>query len=487
METPYVDNAVKALGIISIALFLKYMFQTIYVAYFGPLSKIPGPKLSALSTIPLLFRGTNGKRWYWYQRELRPKYGKIIRIGPDIVLVNDKDIIKQIIVKEDWPKGDFYKIYRAAPHLQTLFSTTDKAFHKQRRRLLAPAFSIKYIQSLEPYVAKCIRNLNDKIDSLIQESSSTDGAVIDLYRMLINTTLDSIGETAFGGSFNMIGKGHHPLPKEVFVELSKRMLRNGFPIFKPFVKSNQYLYDFSSELIKRRRQEVGVRRKDILQIILDAGEGEAALADIDIYEQIIEFLVGGSDTTSYSTFFALLMLLTHPSKLHKLIEELDNEFVDLPRNELPKHEKLKNLPYLNAVINETLRLWPISLDGGSGRSPTEDKVVNGVLFPKGTLILTNYYALHHSAEYWGKDVNEFVPERWFNDDIPRDAFYPFSAGSRNCIGQNFAWFEMRLIISSLLRRFRFEDIPGQNYSDIVHIVTPSLAQDEYKVRAWNRP
>jgi len=118
---------------------------------------------------------------------------------------------------------------------------------------------------------------------------------------------------------------------------------------------------FSSELIKRRRQEVGVRRKDILQIILDAGEGEAALADIDIYEQIIEFLVGGSDTTSYSTFFALLMLLTHPSKLHKLIEELDNEFVDLPRNELPNHGRLKNLPYLNAVINETLRLWPITL------------------------------------------------------------------------------------------------------------------------------
>ena len=58
-----------------------------------------------------------------------------------------------------------------------------------QRRLLAPAFSIKYIQSLEPFMAMCIRNLNDKIDSLIQESSSTDGAVIDLYRMLINTTL----------------------------------------------------------------------------------------------------------------------------------------------------------------------------------------------------------------------------------------------------------------------------------------------------------
>ena len=72
---------------------------------------------------------------------------------------------------------------------------------------------------------------------------------------------------------------------------------------------------------------------------------------------------------------------------------------------------------------------------GSGRSPTEDKIINGVHFPKGTFVVANYYALQHSAEYWGEDVNEFVPERWFNDDIPHDAFYPFSAGSRNCIGQ----------------------------------------------------
>ena len=118
---------------------------------------------------------------------------------------------------------------------------------------------------------------------------------------------------------------------------------------------------FSSKLIRRRRQEVGAHRKDILQIILDAGEGETALADVEIYEQIIEFIIGGSDTTSFSTFFALVMLLNHPSKLCKLVEELDNEFVDLPRNELPKNEILKNLPYLNAVINETLRLWPITL------------------------------------------------------------------------------------------------------------------------------
>jgi len=62
-------------------------------------------------------------------------------------------------------------------------------------------------------------------------------------------------------------------------------------------------------------------------------------------------------------------------------------------------------------------------------------MINGVFFPKGILVVTNYYAMHTSSEYWGENVKEFVPERWFEPDVPRDAFYPFSAGSRNCIGQ----------------------------------------------------
>jgi cytokinin trans-hydroxylase len=73
---------------------------------------------------------------------------------------------------------------------------------------------------------------------------------------------------------------------------------------------------------------------------------------------------------------------------------------------------------------------------GSGRQAPEDTIINGILFPKGTFIVANFYAIHRSVECWGKDATEFVPERWSNpDNIPRDAFYPFSAGSRNCIGQ----------------------------------------------------
>ncbi|CAG8452699.1 4524_t:CDS:10 [Paraglomus brasilianum] len=431
----------KAIGLAFAVIILKYVVQTIYTAFYGPISNFPGPKLSSWSRIPSYLKAMQGQRWRWTQLELTPKYGKIWRQAPDILFVSDKYIVKEIIV------------------------------HK--RRLLSPAFSVKYLRSLEPLVAKCVRHLIEKLNSVINENAPNEGAV------------DVIGETAFGGSFNMIQNGNHPLPGEVVLELSRRIMRNLFPILKPFMKNNGYMYEFSRNLINQRRQETGTKKKDILQIILDVGE-EEALSDIDIYEQINEFIIAGSDTTSFSTFFTILMLLKNPDKLSKLIEELDNEFVDLPRDEIPDHDRLKTLPYLNAVINEGMRLWPITLDGGSGRVVPEDTMINGVFFPKGILVVTNYYAMHTSSEYWGENVKEFVPERWFEPDVPRDAFYPFSAGSRNCIGQNFAWLEMRLIIVSLCRLFRFEDIPGQDHWDIEQYLTPTLAKNEYNIRAWIR-
>uniref|UniRef100_A0A1D1XVI9 Cytochrome P450 3A21 n=1 Tax=Anthurium amnicola TaxID=1678845 RepID=A0A1D1XVI9_9ARAE len=483
MET-HVDIT-KAIGLAFAVIILKHVVQTIYAAFYGPISNFPGPKLSSWSRLPSYFRALRGQRWRWTQLEMTPQYGKIWRQAPDILFVSDKHIVKEIVIHKDWPKNEYYSYYRAAPHLHTLFSTTDKAFHKQRRRLLSPAFSVKYIRSLEPLIAKCVRHLIEKLSSVIKENAPNEGAVVNIYKMINHTTMDVIGETAFGGSFNMIQNGNHPLPSEVVLELSRRVMRNLFPILKPFMKNNGYMYEFSRNLIDQRRQETGTKKKDILQIILDVGE-EEALSDIDIYEQIGEFIIAGSDTTSFSTFFTMLMLLKNPDKLSKLIEELDNEFVDLPRDEIPDHDRLKTLPYLNAVINEGMRLWPITLDGGSGRVVPEDTMINGVFFPKNILVVVNYYGMHVSPEYWGENAKEFVPERWFEPDVPRDAFYPFSAGSRNCIGQNFAWLEMRLLIVSLCRLFRFEDIPGQDHWDIEQYLTPSLAKNEYNIRAWIR-
>jgi len=210
------------------------------------------------------------------------------------------------------------------------------------------------------------------------------------------------------------------------------------------------------------------------------------LTDEEVYDQIVEFIVAGSDTTSWSTSFAMILLGQNQDKLDKLVQELVEAIPEMSPDHLPDHKILKRLPYLNAVVNETLRLWPVGLEAGSYRLTDKDIMLKGYLIPKGTVLMASYYYMHLSEEYWGEDAKEFVPERWLDKTrVPKDGFYPFSAGSRNCIGQNFALLEMRLIIASLVRRYRILDIPGQAL-DIRQFITPGLKNNQYNLQVSAR-
>nr|CAG8612233.1 7798_t:CDS:10 [Entrophospora candida] len=467
MNMEVVKEILKVIGIIVLIYLFKAVHNIIYIAYFGPLSKLPGPKLFFLSRLFISFQQFTGKRWEFIQFKIIPKYGRIVRLGPELVLIADKDLIKDMVVTSEFPKSRNYLRIRADSSSETLFSTIDKKFHKQRRRTLSPAFSIKYMSSLEPLMETCIKDLIIK---------------------------DIIGETSFGGKFDGIKTVNHPLPGKVWLELRRRILRSMLPLLKPFFRMDPYLKEFSDSLIKKRMKEKP--KKDILQFIVDAANdenNENKMTDFEIFDQIFEFLY--DDTVSFTTSMAIILLARHPEKLNKLYNEIkasnkskdiDDGYYDGENGALLKHEQLKGLPYLNAVIHETMRLWPVVLDGGIGRAPTEDIIVKGYLIPKDTNLMINYYTLHHDPEYWGADVENFIPERWFDiDKLPKDSFYPFSAGARNCIGQNFAMMEMRLIIGSLIYKYDIENLPNQNI-DIVHYFTPMPRDQCYQLKFRKR-
>ena len=119
-----------------------------------------------------------------------------------------------------------------------------------------------------------------------------------------------------------------------------------------------YFVKFSRELIKNRRQTEKTR-VDILQATLDAvnSVNNNKMTNFEVFEQIIEFLIAGTDTVGFTSSMAIILLAKNPSKLKALQQELDNVLGNY-NGELPKLNQLKSLPYLNAVINETMRLWP---------------------------------------------------------------------------------------------------------------------------------
>lgn len=118
---------------------------------------------------------------------------------------------------------------------------------------------------------------------------------------------------------------------------------------------------FSNELIKNRRQ-AEKPRADILQVILDAvkNDDKDHMTNFEIFDQILEFLIGGTDSVGFTTSMTMILLAKNQDKLKLLQKELDNTLGNC-NDKLPRHDQLRSLPYLNAVLNETMRLWPVTL------------------------------------------------------------------------------------------------------------------------------
>ncbi|CAG8682113.1 12834_t:CDS:2 [Racocetra persica] len=489
-------NFLPALFFILLAILAaKILYYVIYHTYISPLSKIPGPAFSSVTEILVSLKRPEGRVFEWFY-SLHLKYGNVVRVGPKFILFDDLEAIKFILKDSDMPKTPSIAGIRAHYNLPTLFSAT-YVFLKLVQSL------IKKIDSLSKLSPKSSHLSNSTFNQF-----NDDKPVINLYQLVQFCALDIIGETAFGGSFNMVETGSHPLPMKILDEMKRRVMCHTFPYFKMLFKKDPWCDEFISKMIKNRIEQnlkTTKKRIDILQILLnnhsplkqsspntpiDITDGKT-MSNFEILDQTMEFLIGGSDTSAFTINMAIIMLLQNPEKLKNLRIELESAFPIL-RNRvisseheddlfLPSHDILKSLKYLNAVIDETLRLFPVTL-GGIMRQTTKDTIISNYLIPKDTIVSASVWRLHRSKQIWGQDVDEFVPERWFdlNPKIRNDAYYPFGSGSRLCIGNNFAMMEIRIMLSSLIGNFNFffrKDADLQ----IVQFITPSLRSKKFEV------
>ncbi|ORY97299.1 cytochrome P450 [Syncephalastrum racemosum] len=491
--TTYRKQVGKAL---SGCLLLYVIISRLYAAYWGPLKKIPGPIRFKFISLNYLIKDNPPGTFWKYLLGLHDQYGTVIRVGPNMLSVSDKDMIKQVLVKEDMPKGDAYG--RIEKFHQNLFDMTHKADHKQRRRVLAPAFSMKYLKSLEPFMSQTTEALLNRIDRDIEATMDESGyGTVDLWVLLQCLAIDIIGETAFGQTFHMLEQSNHFVPATIDSFTKAGTYIAVHPIQGPIqvalssthlVKNMLKLRRFMRGIIEERIHS-GEPRNDILKILIDsqkARDAEDRLSLHAIANETILFLIAGSETTSNTIGFVMIRLLQEPAVFSRLRHDIDQ--VPLKEGQVIfEHEHLKNIPYLDAVINETMRLDSIaasSLD----RKATEDTLLGGRVFvPKGTTVLLNLMHAQTNEAYWPQ-AKAFIPERWLDDNKEHivsadpDAFYPFSLGSRNCIGRNFAMQEMRLAIATLIKHYDFQSMPEEllNAEDRRAFITLGIANNSFK-------
>ncbi|KAL6441531.1 hypothetical protein ACFW04_003590 [Cataglyphis niger] len=199
------------------------------------------------------------------------------------------------------------------------------------------------------------------------------------------------------------------------------------------------------------------KRKAFIDLLLDMNEKDGvSLTDEDLRAQVSTFLFAGHDTTAVSISWALFCIGNDPQCQEKIHEELKEIFKDSQRPASIK--ELSQLKYLERVIKESRRLYPsipIIL-----RKISEDVKMGNYVIPKNTLVAVPIMLIHRNPAIW-QDPLKFDPDRFLPENLKQIhsyAYIPFSAGSRNCIGQKFAVIEEKVILTAILRKWRVKSM-----------------------------
>jgi cytochrome P450 len=291
----------------------------------------------------------------------------------------------------------------------------------------------------------------------------TDWEVSDFFSRF---TLDVLGRTIFNHDFGRIeGKNdkYYTAYKNFFGLFSSTwiLLMILFPNItrKLPVKSIQdynegieTLVQFIKDIIKEHREK---KDNSILSKLLIAADNPELLSENELISNVWIFFIAGHETTASALIWGLNCLRLYPDIQEKLYEEIKN-FIGEDR--VPTEEELEKLVYLNTFINEVLRLHS-PIPALNSREATEDVKYKEMIIPKGARVGIHFHSLHTNPEYWD-DPEKFDPDRFLPENRKGRNHYlhiPFSAGLRQCIGNNFSLIEQRLFLTRLLQKYRIVD------------------------------
>lgn len=207
-----------------------------------------------------------------------------------------------------------------------------------------------------------------------------------------------------------------------------------------------------------------------IENLLKQTDGEM-LSKTDIMNELKLIMVAGFETTASTMSFALLLLAQHPDVQQKVFDEIMTVVPtgDVQFNDCPK------LEYLDRVIKETLRLFPIlPLITRTVSNPIT--LNGGIVIPRDSQVMISALSIQRSPKYWGENANSFDPDRFLPENLPNTddglVYLPFGAGPRNCIGMKYALLAMKIIVAKMVRKYEFQS--PLRYSDMKIVLNTML-------------
>jgi benzoate 4-monooxygenase len=228
------------------------------------------------------------------------------------------------------------------------------------------------------------------------------------------------------------------------------------PWFSKGQQAVKNLAGMSVVMVAQRLQNPSDRPDLLSKLIVSKDEQGNPMGKEELTAEAQTQLIAGSDTTSNSSCAITFYLAQNPRVQAKLQKELD-EHLGTDDEAVPTWDQVKSLEYLDAVINEGLRIHSTSAMGLPRIVPEGGMTVLGRFFPAGTILSVPSFTIHRDPKVWGDDVETFRPERWFECDqtLIQKTFNPFSLGPRACVGRNLAHMELLIIIATVARRYHF--------------------------------
>ncbi|KZT01991.1 cytochrome P450 [Laetiporus sulphureus 93-53] len=527
--------SVEAALLLGLSFILWRSLQSIIVR--SPLNNIPGPPRESF------IKGNFGQLYHrqaWdFHRRLWEKYGSVVKLymlfGAKCLYISDPKAIHHILVADQYSSFDeppyIVESYRLVLGPGLLSATGEH--HRRQRKMLNPVFSTKNLRDMLPVFYKVIEDLRTAIAVQVADGPKE----LNMLHWMNRVALELIGQAGLGYSFDpIVSESEDDFAgalKSLFPALSRlgfarqlipRLVKIGSPSLRRRIIEripNQHLkklLDIVDTMDRKAReilqakesamqkgeaivsQQVG-KGKDLMSMLLKANmEADRAdkLSKEELLGQMSTFVIGATDTTSSALAQILQYLADNPVAQ----ETLRREIVEARKGGDMSYEEVIRLPYLDAVIKETLRLNPpgsvivrqakrdATVSLSSPIRGVDGKMMHEIVVPKGTFTFVGILALNRSKAIWGEDASEWKPGRWLSplpdtvagSHIPGifSSIMTFSGGTRACIGFKFAELDMKVLLSVLVESFSFSPSKKPVTWNFATVRFPTVGEESLK-------
>ncbi|KAI0808392.1 high nitrogen upregulated cytochrome P450 monooxygenase 2 [Fomes fomentarius] len=405
-----------------------------------PLAHYPGPLGCKISKLWMAVLSQSGGQHRYY-KALHEKYGNVVRIGPNELSIREPSAVMALLGPTGVPKGPQGIGRMLTTENLPMIGIEDTRAHLLRRRAWNRAFTSNAVSQYEELVGVRARQL-------VQRLEEHRGQEVSLQKWMDYFSYDAMCDMTFGGGSELLRDGDHDNVWSILTEGMTAMTFFGHVPWLGIYFGHIPAATKPVKTLLNRCQEFTVQR-------IRQGSQIRDLFHFLNHEDLPD-----SQPPPYPRSLATYV---------KLQEEVDHYYP--PGSDIVDTKWHRDMIYLDATINETLRLFPPGVGVLSGNYLLETaESLRALYIPPGTAFWVHAYSLHRDPSSFAPFPEEFWPERWLlsamADDSAiaskpegfvhnEDAYLPFSHGPMNCVGKNFAMMEMRLVVCALVQRFRF--------------------------------